>query len=79
MTIAQQVRDTITTKCPGTFSLYAGYGMEGAEPVRFPTGHMLREKRNENGRCVMAVYQYADDSKLTYRYKSDGGYTLEAA
>jgi len=79
MTIAQQVRDTITTKCPGTFSLYAGYGMEGAESVRFPTGRMLREKRNENGRCTMAVYQYADDSKLTYRYKNDGGYTLEAA
>lgn len=79
MTIAEQVRNTITTRCPGTFSLYAGYGMAGAQHVRFPSGHQLRVSRNEKGRCTMAVYQYADDSKLTYRYKNDGSYTLEAA
>lgn len=78
MTIAKRVRDTINSQCPGCFSLYAGYGLNSGQPVRYPQGHVLREKRNNDGRCVMAVYQYADDSQLTYRYKNDGGYSLEA-
>ena len=68
MSIAARVKETILSKCPGTFSLYAGYGMHGGTPVFFPQGALMREKRNTHGRCTLAEYKYADDSTLTYRY-----------
>lgn len=64
-TIANQVKDTILNKCPGTFSLYAGYGMVSGDYVRFPQGVQIQDKRNAQGRCIKAAYQYSDDSKLT--------------
>lgn len=70
MTIAQTIKQTIKTQCPGTFSLYAGYGISGGEYVRWPTGAQLTERRNEKGRCIFAEYQYADGSKLAYRYST---------
>lgn len=78
-TIANQVKGTILNKCPGTFSLYAGYGMTGGNYVRFPHGVQIQDKRNQQGRCTNAVYKYADDSKLTYNYSTKtGNYTLKA-
>ena len=78
-TIAKQVKDTILNKCAGTFSLYAGYGMAGGNYVRFPQGVQIKDKRNAQRRCIKAVFQYADDSKLTYNYSTKtGNYTLKA-
>jgi hypothetical protein len=76
MTIAQQIKATIETKCPGTFSLYAGYGMAGGQYVRWPTGHMEAETRNERGQCSMARYRYADNSTLTYKRRPYNQYSL---
>ena len=77
--IANQVKSTILNKCPGTFSLYAGYGMSGGNYVRFPNGVQIQDKRNTEGRCIKSVYKYADDSKLTYSYNTKtGNYTLKA-
>jgi hypothetical protein len=70
MTIAEQVKTTINAKCPGTFSLYAGYGMNGGEYVRFPQAAQVHEKRNENGRVIKARYRYADGSQLEYSYSA---------
>lgn len=67
-TIATKLRDTILNECPGCFSLYAGYGMKAGEYVRFPQGAQLLDKRNAEGRCIRAAYQYADGSTLTYNY-----------
>ena len=78
MTIAQQVKQTIETKCPGTFSLYAGYGVAGGQYVRWPTGCQEAEKRNDKGQCAMARYRYADNSTLTYKRRPDNDYTLIA-
>ena len=78
MTIAQQVKETIESKCPGTFSLYAGYGMANGEYVRWPTGVQEKETRNDKGQCSMARYRYADNSTLTYRRKPDNNYVLIA-
>lgn len=76
--IANQVKETILNKCPSTFSLYAGYGMTGGDYVRFPHGAQIKDKRNAQGRCIKAVYKYADDSKLTYSYSmKTGNYTLK--
>lgn len=76
--MANQVKSIILNKCPGTFSLYAGYGMAGGEYVRFPQGVQIQEKRNSQGRCIKAVYKYADDSKLTYSYSTKTeAYTLK--
>ena len=77
-TIAQRVKDIITRECPQTFSLYAGYGLNDGTAVHFPTGVMIRENRNDKGRVTLAEYQYADDSRLTFRYREDNGYTLKA-
>lgn len=68
--IAQTVKETIERDCPGTFSLYAGYGMVGGKYVRFPQGAQLREKRNRQGRVTLAEYRYADDSTLLYTYST---------
>lgn len=78
MTIAQQVKETIESKCPGTFSLYAGYGMAEGKYVRWPTGVLEKETRNNKGQCSMARYRYADNSTLTYRRKPDNDYVLIA-
>ncbi len=78
MNIAQQVKQTIETKCPGTFSLYAGYGMAGGQYVRWPVGHLEAENRNTKGQCAMARYRYADNSTLTYKRRTDNDYTLIA-
>ena len=78
--IANQVKEVIFNKCPATFSLYAGYGMAGGEYVRFPQGVQLQDKRNDSGRCIKAVYKYADDSTLTYSYSTKTeNYTLKVA
>ncbi len=76
MTLAERVKQTITTKCPQTFSLYAGYGLEGGQPVHFPGGLQQAERRNKLGRCTHAEYRYADNSVLIYRYNETSGYTL---
>lgn len=77
MSIAAQLKKTILTQCPSTFSLYAGYGMKEGEYVRFPQGVQLLDKRDTNGRCIKAVYKYADDSKLVYKCsKASEDYTL---
>ena len=68
MTLASKVKNTIETLCPVCFSLYAGYGLHAGNALKFPQGIQLSEKRNKEGRCIKAVYQYADDSKLTYTY-----------
>lgn len=79
MNIAQTIKHTIETKCPGTFSLYAGYGMDRGKYVRWPTGAQLSEHRNNKGRCISAEYVYADGSKLGYRYSMQrDAYTLTA-
>ena len=78
MTIAQQVKEIIESQCPGTFSLYAGYGMAEGKYVRWPTGVQEKETRNDKGQCSMARYRYADNSTLTYRRKPDNNYVLIA-
>lgn len=78
MTIAQQVKEIIESQCPGTFSLYAGYGMAEGEYVRWPTGIQEKETRNDKGQCSMARYRYADNSTLTYRRKPGNDYVLIA-
>lgn len=78
-TIAQTIKHDIETKCPGCFSLYAGYGMNGGQCVRWPTGAQLKERRNDSGRCTFAEYAYADGSRLAYRYHTGRQtYTLTA-
>lgn len=76
MTIARKVKNIIETKCPMTFSLYAGYGMAAGEYVRWPTGKQEMEKRNKQGQCSVSRYRYADNSTLTYKRLPGNGYTL---
>ena len=76
MTIAQQVKETIETQCPGTFSLYAGYGMSNGKYVRWPTGVQEMEKRNEKGQCSASRYRFSDNSTLTYKRLPDNQYSL---
>lgn len=78
MTIAQQVKETIETQCPGTFSLYAGYGMANGKHVRWPTGVQEMEKRNDKGQCTAARYRFSDNSTLTYKRRPDNQYLLVA-
>lgn len=79
MTLAKQVKTTISETCLGTFSLYAGYSMNGGKYVHFPRGVQLKENRNDRGRVTRAVYQYADGSVLTYTYNENVGYKLTAS
>lgn len=76
MTLAERVKNIIDEQCPSTFSLYAGYGMNNGEYVRFPQGVLLNEKRNDNGRCTRAVYRYADGSELRFSWSEIRGAQL---
>lgn len=76
ITLAQQVKNIIDANCPGTYSLYAGYGMQEGEYVRFPQGVMQNEKRNDKGRCTRATYAYADGSTLVFTWSDERGATL---
>lgn len=77
------VNDTIARKvallagqCHDAYSLYAGYGMVNGQYIRFPQGVQLSERRNAKGRVTHAVYQYADNSKLTFTYSENRGSDL---
>ena len=70
MTLAEATKTIITTRCPGTFSLYGGYGMQNGQYIYFPCGLQAMEKRNKKGRVVKARYRYADGSELTYIYST---------
>jgi hypothetical protein len=79
MKLAEKVKLMIEADSPSCFSLYAGYGMAGGKYVRFPVGAQLAERRNENGRVTRALYKYADDSCLEYKYNPrNESYTLTA-
>lgn len=79
MNIAETIKDSIERECSNCFSLYAGYGMNNGEYVRWPTGVQLSEKRNDKGRVIKAAYRYADDSVLHYSYNANiERYTLTA-
>jgi hypothetical protein len=75
MSIAQQVAEACKGKA--AFTLYGGYasGYDG-KITRFAQGHQEAERRNDKGRCTYARYHYADGSRLEYKYKGDGDYTL---
>ena len=78
--LATKMRDLIMTQCSDCFSLYAGYGMKDGEYIRFSKGVPLQDKWDTNGRCLKAVYMYADSSKLTYIYNTkESCFTLTAS
>lgn len=77
MSIAQQV--VAACKDTAAFTLYGGYAQTyGGKTNRFPTGHEELCKRNDNGRCIHSRTVYADGSRVEYRYKGDGDYSLSA-
>ena len=76
MTLADQVKTCIETRCPGTFSLYAGYGIENGKQVRFAGGVQQKERRNDKGRVTFSQYIYADGSILEFKYSENSGYKL---
>lgn len=57
----------------GTYTLYGGYALQDGKTVRFPGGVQLKEKRNDRGRCTMALYQYADDSQIKFTWSESSG------
>jgi hypothetical protein len=67
-TLATRIKQTIEAQCPNTFSLYAGYGFKENQPVHFPQGAQVSEKRRTDGRVLKARYRYADGSELEYTY-----------
>lgn len=81
-TIALQVRHTILTECPHTFTLYGGYGQGPRgrhERVQFAGGTIRNERRNDKDRVVYTECHYSDGSYLVYRYSTQqGNYSLHA-
>lgn len=68
--IAQRIKNIIEVDCSECFSLHAGYGMKNGDYIRWPSGKLLRARRDLNGRCIYAEYIYSDDSRLLYKYNS---------
>lgn len=69
MTISERVKQVLTENHCMAFTLYGGYAStHNGETLRFPVGVTELEKRNDNGRVVLARYRYADNSTLEYRY-----------
>lgn len=78
MKLSEQVKNCIETRCPTTFSLYAGYGIENGKQVRFAGGVQQKERRNDKGRVTYSQYVYADGSILEFKYSENNGYKLIA-
>lgn len=78
MKLSWQVKNCIDTQCPGTFSIYAGYGLQSGKTIRFATGVQQKERRNDKGRVTFASYIYADGSILEFKYSENNGYKLIA-
>lgn len=57
----------------GTYTLYGGCALQDGKTIRFPGGVQLKEKRNDKGRCTMALYQYADDSQIKFTWTENNG------
>ena len=57
----------------GTYTLYGGHAFQDGKTIRFPGGVQLKEKRNDRGRCTMALYQYADDSQIKFTWSENNG------
>ena len=76
MTIAETVIQAIGRS--SVFTLYGGYALVGGGQIQFQQGHQLSERRNRNGRVTYALYQYADDSKVEFKYAENRGFTLKA-
>ena len=70
-TIAGNIIDKIDPY--GTYTLYGGYALQGEKTIRFPGGIQLKEKRNDKGRCTLALYQYADDSQIKFTWSENNG------
>lgn len=71
MTISERVKQVLTENNCMAFTLYGGYASTYAgQTLRFPVGVTELEKRNENGRVVLARYRYADNSTLEYRHNT---------
>ena len=77
MNIAQNVRRTILDNGMNCFSLYAGYGQtDKGHTIRFNQGIELTKRVDSSGRTKMVRYQYADNSRLTYRHSDNNGFSL---
>jgi hypothetical protein len=70
MSIAQRVKDASQGAAATTFE--GGYSVQynGAR-VFFPTGKLLKERRNDKGRCTLALYEYEDGSRLEFTYRNE--------
>jgi hypothetical protein len=67
MSIASKI--VVDTYGASAVTYYGGYAVFLDKPrVLFPTGVLLREKRNSEGRCTSAKYEYADGSKLLFTW-----------
>jgi hypothetical protein len=77
-TLAEKVVN-VTKECTQCFSLYAGYGNDtNGNTVRFPQGVELSHKVNSNGRCIRALYRYADGSHVTFTWSDFHGVNVKA-
>ncbi len=70
--IAHQIAEIGANAC--ALTLYGSYAqMYDGTVKRFPQGVQIQEKRNNQGRCTKAVYQYADGSVLTFTWSDHNG------
>lgn len=70
MNIAQRVKDASQGAAATTFE--GGYAVQyDGSRVFFPPGKCLKERRNDKGRCTLALYEYADGSRLEFTYRNE--------
>lgn len=71
--LSVQVFDTIVNHSLfAAFTLYGGYGSDRTgKRVLFPAGRQVMVKQNAFGRCVNALVEYDDKSRINYTFKRD--------
>lgn len=79
MTTAKSICDSIARHQANTFTLLCGYAISGVSPggrVLFEPGRLLKERRNDKGRCAYALFSYHDGSRLEFKWSEVRGFTL---
>jgi len=73
MNTAQTIIATVTGADAVTLQYgYAQWQFTGRREV-FEVGHVVREKRNRNGRCTLMECSYADGSRIRFTWSESAG------
>lgn len=73
-TIAQEIAARIKADPVCAVTLACGYAVHyNGSRTLFPPARIVKERRNDSGRCTYLLARYSDDSELTFTWHPQHG------